>query len=180
MSNIALVGNGTSLIGAGLGREIDGHDHVARFPKTSGDTVMLETADWGLKTSAAVVTPRLLKTMPGESFPHGVGLMLYDKRSKSDAVMRLWLNMYCEIRTQGAMHFSRGTAAMIIVSELGFTKINCYGFDNIRDANNEHYKSMFRDRAVDDTLHDYAAKHKLLGEIANHYGVEIKCLPEKK
>lgn len=178
MSNIALVGNGISLVGMKLGAEIDAHDRIVRFPKAGPDLHGgFNFEDLGLDCDVMCLTPRGLKDMPANCpYP----LIIYDKKFEEHGCQE-WLNRYKLIcRADRAHHVSRGAWFALHSALQGIAEIDCYGFDNIRDSNNTHYRSYFRDRPVDSTLHDYAAEKIVLDLAAEEYGVAIRCLPVKQ
>lgn len=67
-ATVVIVGHGPSLLGAGLGPEIDRFDHVIRF----GDTRNQNNADWGKKVQQVVVSVRMMNNVINDY--HNLGI----------------------------------------------------------------------------------------------------------
>lgn len=197
--DVAIVGNGASLVGAGLGKVIDAHDAVVRLKNWSVMAVE-RPADLGKKCSATLVSNRLagrkinhgggewwvfvdsrtgeeeLKTL---SFPSGVVADIplcrsfvedYDRLRENYTPQRGQVRHHLCSDKRGHKHPSAGSFAIAYTLHLVAPgKLTLYGFDNV--ISGKHSRSLSR---PDDHHrypdHNWPAEKRLLALLCDRYG----------
>ena len=178
MRDIAIVGHGQSLVGAGEGEDIDAHLDVLRFAKDPADAIVEMTEeDFGDRCDILCFTETGRKRLHLD--PRNVGCVQQWCYDKWTGPHEYYLKMYQKLkRSDRAGHLSRGTAAVIMACKKEYTQISLYGFDNIIDRNNEHYLSCYRDLKLTKKYHDYDAEWMVIIKVCRNHKVNLECYPE--
>src|SRR4029077_13893184 len=189
-----IVGHGTSLRGAKLGRKIDAHEQVLRLKNCS--ELLLNKEDYGEKTdimfSSTEVCSHLHKVKDEEywCFPkydtYNTDL-IDDLRKKTNTRVRV-LTEQSRVRNKvfrdmGGKHpnVSTGMAAIISVCELLNPRVlHLAGFDTVMNPKLTYESTVpspFNNGGTKDTGHDWKAENQLLQFIGQHFkGIQISCL----
>jgi hypothetical protein len=186
--NIALVGSGPSLAGAGRGAAIDAHDGIMRLFdcgwQNEADHGIVWT--WGLIPAPWRRIDFARKAAAENLLPLG-GWFAYHfgaRLPRLPAGTRLidaqgWNARLNQVAGRTGLRITRGFAMFVAAALMGPKRITAYGFDGLaagRIAGYAYHPGYWTgsfDEAAASARHDLAAERALLDELAAASGVEI-------
>jgi len=185
MTDIIIVGHGTSLRGAGLGSAIDSYDcPIVRF---NGFIHCCGVEDMGSRMEYLCTTTKQFRFFLKDKVIPTRELWIYEPEGKFTydqykgpfyvADLDEWLDIYKGIRAGlTSRKFCKGLAAIIIAAKrLDISSILLFGFDNLWRGDRRKYATMgrYRNKGVYTSRHDYAAERKIVDIVSKRYGVNI-------
>lgn len=181
-----IVGHGTSLIGKGLGKEIDSQ----RVVRLKGSHTVLNNPDYGKRVDVLCASTEIMPTFlemnaseywaypkKGE-FDGYKAIKIIAKLGKPVMIPFELSNHWNQIfRKMGGQHpnVSTGMAAIIFSCHRFKEDIKLYGFDTLMDPSKSFTRNPEIPRSGHGYIdHDWETEHKLLSKIEEVYEVKIE------
>ena len=185
--SICVIGHGTSLVGKGLGPEIDKHTVVRlKDPSWQVDKDYGKRMDYCCASTETMQqmlhdrrVPKQYWAQPKKGEYNKRLEEHFNRTAKAPLVIPLqlfneWNERYKE-HGMSCRNFSVGTAAIIYSLDLlGEKVVKLGGFDNLLDPAKLEYWKAQRGKWV--SHHDWYTEHKMLQVVAEHYRAEITPL----
>ncbi len=189
MTDVVIVGHGTSLEGAGLGTTIDSYDcPIVRF---NGFMHGCGVEDRGSRVDYLCTTTKQFKRFLDDKVVPTREVWIYQPEGKFNyyklgdlhkggplhvSDLEVWLCIYVELKTGRRKKFCKGLAAIIIAAKrLDIDSILLFGFDNLWMGERRNFETLgfCRNKGVFTVRHDWIAERKMFDMVSARYGVTI-------